>query len=219
MAVPASERRAVLAEFSRLASVELAGLWDNASRYSNDEFPLYITDGYPVIVDPYVEASSLMAAEWFEESDPTSPYIAVTAEPPSVEKLESNARWALTATGDKGLDNLVGSMRRTVFDGSRETTRINVERTNSRWAIDAKPSACTWCRMMATQGAVYRKRASAMASCHDNGNCVALEVRRGKYTPPAHIEKWNGEYVKAVANAGSTEPLAVQAAWRQIANQ
>lgn len=216
MAVSAPERRFLLSQINKLAEAELNQLWGQAERLSDVDFFGFIVQAYPIVVDPYVDMAANLAATWFELSDPTSTYRAVTAPPPPVEKLAKSAEWALKSLGDQGRVNLEGSLNRAVFDGARDTTRINVERTGSRWAIDARPTACPWCRMMATRGAVYRKKATALASCHDNGHCVAIEDRTGDYEPPAHIEKWEDEYLKARANAGSGDPKEIQAAWRQI---
>lgn len=219
MAVSAPERRYLLQQVTRLAEAELNQLWVQAERLSTVEFFEYIVVAYPLVVDPYIDMSATLAATWFEESDPSSRYRAVVAPNPPVERLQANARWALKATGEQGLTDLSGSLNRAVFDGARETTMLNVERTNSRWAVHARPTACPWCRMMATRGAVYKSSATALKACHDNGHCVAMEDRTGDYEPPSYMEQWEDQYLKARANAGSGDPKAIQAAWRQLDNQ
>lgn len=216
MAVSAEERRYLLSQVNRLAEQQLNQLWQQAASLATAEFFAHIVQAYPIVVDPYIDMSADLAATWFELSDPASTYRAVTAPQPPVEKLEASARWALKATGAQGRTDLTGSLNRAVFDGARETTRLNVERTGSKWAVDARPSACPWCRMMATRGAVYKKEATALSACHDNGHCVAIEVRTGDYEPPAHIEQWEDEYAKARADAGTGDTKAIQAAWRQL---
>lgn len=219
MAVSAQERRYLLQQVNRLAETELQQLWSAAERLSTVDFFQYIVGAYPAVVDPYIDMAATLSATWFEESDPESVYRAVLAPNPPVEQLQSNARWALKSPGEQGRTDLSGSMNRVVFDGARETTRVNVEKTNSRWAVDARPTACPWCRMMATRGAVYKAEATALKACHDNGHCVALEDRTGTYQPPSHVEQWEDEYIKARANAGSGDPKQIQAAWRQLLTQ
>lgn len=219
MAVSAPERRYLLQQAVRLAEAELAELWRQAERLSTVEFFQYIVGTYPVVVDPYIDMAANLAATWFEDSDPRSTYRAVMATPPPVEKLQANARWALTSPGQQGLSDLNGSLNRSVFDGARETTLINVERTDSKWAVHARATACPWCRMMATRGNVYKTSANALKACHDNGHCIAVEDRLGDYEPPAYMEQWEDEYLKARANAGSGDPKQIQAAWRQLLNQ
>lgn len=215
MTVSAPERRYLLQEVVRLAEDELTALWAQATRLASTEFATYMVEAYPVLVDPYIAFTASLAAGWFEESDPASSYVAAIAPNPPVEKLSDNAEWALKALGEQGRDNLAYSMNRAVFDGARETTQLNVERTGSLWAVDARPTACPWCRMMVTRGAVYKSEANALKACHDNGHCVAVEDRLGTYEPPSHVEQWEAEYLKARANAGSGDPKAIQAAWRQ----
>lgn len=219
MAVSAQERRYLLQQVNRLAEQDLNSLWSQADRLADTDFFTFIVQAYPLVADPYTDMSANLAATWFELSDETSAYKAITASPPPIDKLEANARWALKATGTQGRTDLTGSLNRAVFDGARETTRVNVIATGSRWAVDARPTACPWCRMMATRGAVYKKEATALSACHDNGHCVAIEDRTGDYEPPSHIEQWEDEYLKARADAGSGDTKAVQAAWRQLLTQ
>ncbi len=220
MAVSAEERRYLLSQTSLLAERDLNGLWSAAAVLASVEFPVFIADAYPKVVDPYISMAATLAATWFELSDPASTYVAALAPLPPAEKLQKSAEWALSQTGDAGRSGLTGSMQRAVFDGARETTRVNVQATNSKWAVDARPQACPWCRMMATRGAVYRSEAGALASCHDHGHCVAMEVRPGQhYSTPDHVQQWDDQYLKARADAGSGDPKAVQAAWRQLLTQ
>lgn len=158
-----------------------------------------------------------LAAAWFELSDPASDYIASTAPLPVAEKLTASAEWGLGATGDAGKARLSGTLQRAVFDGARETTMLNVVQTQSKWAVHARATACPWCRMMATRGAVYKSGAGALAACHDHGHCVAMEIRgEESYNPPDYVSQWDDEYLKARADAGTADPKAIQAAWRQL---
>lgn len=220
MPVAPSERREILDELTAVAGEDLREAWARASVLDTAAFAAFITDAFPEITIPYAEVAATLAATWFELSAPESTYVAVTAPTAPVEKLVKSAQWALSADGADAVPRLRGTLDRTIYDGARETTRINVERTNSRWAVHARPAACPWCRMMATRGAVYKSGASALAACHDNGHCVAIEIRQpGQYTPPSYLEKWDDEYLKARANAGTGDPKAIQAAWRQLDNQ
>jgi transcription elongation factor Elf1 len=217
MAVSAQERLYLLSQVNQLAQTQLNQLWTQADQLSNTEFAAFVVEAFPQIADPFVSMSGQLAASWFELSDPASDYIASVAPLPAVEKLSTSAEWALGATGDAGRDRLSGTLQRAVFDGARDTTMVNVEQTKSRWAVHARATACPWCRMMATRGAVYKSGASALAACHDHGHCVAMEIRGDEtYNPPDYVSQWADEYLKARANAGSGDPKAIQAAWRQI---
>lgn len=209
------ERRNVLVDLAKLAIADLIAVWRRAL-VSDVNFAEFLVDAFPEIATTYASMSAEVAADWFEASDPGSKYVAVVADIPQKRLLRS-AQWALGGDGKVALDRMTGSMQRAVFDGARETTQLNVERTGSRWAVHARAAACPWCRMMATRGSVYKSGATALASCHDNGHCIAVEIRSGSnYEPPSYVEKWDDEYLKARANAGTGDIAAIQAAWRQV---
>lgn len=219
MAVSAQERLYLLSQVNQLAQTQLNQLWAQADQLSNTEFAAFVVAAFPRLADPFVSMTGTLAATWFELSDPASTFVASVAPLPPVEKLASSADWALGAHGGAGKDRLAGTLQRAVFDGSRETTLLNVVQTKSKWAVHARATACPWCRMMATRGAVYKSGATALAACHDHGHCVAMEIRQGQsYSPPDYVSQWDDEYAKARANAGSGDAKAIQAAWRQIAN-
>ncbi len=190
-------------------------MWDRATNLSDIDFASFITDAFSEVVDPYISMAADLAATWFELSAPESAYIATPAPLLPAERLTESALWALTAKGDLGLDRLTGTAQRAVFDGARETTLLNVERTNSRWARHASANACPFCRMLATRGAVYWTKGAAVKS-HDLCHCVAIEDRDGNYQPPPYVEQWNQEYIDARRNAGSGDPKQILAAWRQL---
>lgn len=173
-------------------------------------------DAFGELVDPYHAMAGQLAASWFEEALPSSPYVAVTADPIPVERLQKSARWALGADGDDALNRLEGSLQRAVFDGSRDTTLLNVERTGARWARYASANACAFCRLVATRGATYRSSATAGRGYHDHDRCIAVEDRDGTYEPPDYAQQWEDEYIEARRLSDSGDPKQILAAWRQL---
>lgn len=167
MAVSAVERRYLLSQLSSLAVRDLYSLLDRAKRLSDAEFAAFVVDAFPQLADPYVEMAAQLAADWFEHSDPAGKYVALTADPISRERLEASARWALQSLGTpEGTfqSRLDGALQRAVFDGSRETTLVNVERTGSRWRRDARPDACAFCKMLATRSDYRSEEDAEMVS-------------------------------------------------------
>lgn len=167
MAVSVQERQAQLDELSKSASSDLRELWARAAAtLAAGEFAPFITEAYPELVLPYTSLAAELAATWFELSDPVSDYVAFTAPPIPVERLEKSAEWALGANGEDALSRLDGSAQRAVYDGARETILANVEATNSRWVRVARPDACAFCRMLATRysepSMYYRSREAAV---------------------------------------------------------
>src|SRR6476660_2923695 len=131
MAVSPEERQFLLSQVNRLAANDLRTLWAQADRLTDVEFAAFVAQGFPNVVDPYVAVAADLAATWFEQSDPTSTYRADTAPPIPVERRTESAQRALGAKGDQGLRRLQGTTQRAVFDGARDTTLLNVERTKS----------------------------------------------------------------------------------------
>lgn len=163
MAVSAPERRSLLSELARLAAGDLNKLWRQAAALQKVDFAAFVTTAYPEMADPYTVAAAQLAANWFEESNPESSYVAELASPISQERLTATAQWALGGDGDKALNRLTGSIQRAVFDGARETTMLNVDlEPGTRWAREARPNACAFCRLMSTRGAVYRTERDAL---------------------------------------------------------
>lgn len=212
------ERKFLLDQVAATATSSLAALWARASDLDSAAFYALMVQAFPEFAAPYVELSAQMSATWFELSAPASPYVAVTAPPIPAQRLVSSAEWALGASGEDALARMEGTLQRAVYDGARDTTMVNVERTGSRWARHANPDACAFCRMLATRGAVYRSAESATkeGGWHDHCRCIAVEVREGQtYEPPDYVQEWETEYLKARANAGSGDPQKILAAWRQ----
>lgn len=214
MAVSAPERQYLLGQVSQLAANDLTALWGQAETLSSADFFTYMVQAFPDLVDPYHQAAGQLAATWFEESLPASPYIAKVVEPLTVERLVSSAQWALGADGTKALDRLGGTLQRAVFDGARETTWLNVEATNTAWARYASANACAFCRLLSTRGADYKSQKTAATKVHDHCSCIPVEDRDGSYQPPDYIERWQSEYTTARAESGSGDHKQILASWR-----
>lgn len=228
MAVSAPERQYLLNQLGRLADADLNRLWERAiyltapprslglRRPPSISFGAIIEEGFPEVVDPYYQTAADLAATWFEESLPGSPYIAQPADPLPVDRLVLSARWALRGDGAAGLSRLQGTLQRAVFDGARQTTLLNVTATESKWARYASANACAFCRLLATRGADYRSERTAATDVHDHCSCLPVEDRDNTYQPPEYIEQWQGEYAAARDAAGSGDPTQILAAWRQL---
>lgn len=156
--------RAILAELARRFGEDLNVLWSNASSLSSEEFRALIAEAYPELVLPYSAMASEVGAQWYESTpSDTAGYLVKQADLPTSERLTSSALWALkTGTGDAALPLLGGSGERAIFDGLRDTIDLNVEsEPGAMWARHASANACSFCRVMATRGAVYRSAESA----------------------------------------------------------
>lgn len=216
MPVSPAERQYLLTQVDRLAQQDLDRLWVAASTLSTAEFFSYVRDAFPALVDPYHQTAAQLAATWFEDSLPASTYVAATADPINLERLAKSADWALGATGDAGRLRLSGTLQRAVFDGARDTTLLNVQATDSKWARYASATACAFCRLLATRKGAYRSRNTAATKVHDDCHCLPVEVRTGSYKPPDYVGEWERQYVEARRAAGSGNAKAVLSEMRKL---
>lgn len=177
------------------------------------DFARFIVDGFPDVVDPWSVLAADLSALWFEESLPVP---AVLADPIPLKRLQASAQWALGADGDKALDRLTHTTQRAVYDGARDTTLVNVDRNNLRWARDARADACAFCRMLATRtSALYRSRDTAATKTHTDCHCLPIEVADpDAYELPEHAQRWQQQYLKARADAGTGDTKQIVSAWR-----
>lgn len=164
MAVSIDERRQILAELERQAGAQLVTLWKAAGQVG--DFRGYIIEAFPELAALWADLTASLAATWYEDSLPGSPYIAVPAAAPKVEQMVSSVQWALNV-GDAttGLSLLDGTLQRAVHDAAMRTTEWNTELEGggARWARHASANACKFCRMLATRGAVYHSASLAVA--------------------------------------------------------
>lgn len=182
-----------VAEFQQL----MTGVADHASGEVSslgDDF-----DAYPEMIDPYIAAAGQLTAEWYDSLNP-GVFPVETAPPPARAALLANAYWA--STQPDTTQALSGAAQRQVFGASRDTVLHNAAREKVRFARYASATACPWCRVLATRGAVYHTDASAAAG-HDNCHCIAVPVRSGNpYTPPDYVDTWTDDYEQARREVG-----------------
>lgn len=244
MPVSAAERDYLLAQVDRLAQTDLNNLWRQAESLATVDFFTYVRAAFPEIVDVYHQTAGQLAATWFEQSNPESSYVAQVVEPIVREQLLSSAEWALGGDGTVALDRMSGTLQRGVYNGARDTVVLNAEATGSRWIRVARPTACEFCRLLATktgEDAYTSRRAAEVVvgrrgrprsekktarklgeKYHDFCHCQAVEVRATQTVDEVLndeqrklFRQWTDEYEKAVANAGTTDTKKLLAAWRE----
>ncbi len=163
-------------------------------------------EAYVALIDPYIAASSQVTAEWYHSLDPDKPFAVEPAPPPERSALAANYGWAVTQLDPA--EALSGSANRQVYNTSRATVAHNARRENVRYARQALFNACAWCQMLATRGAVYHTEATAMASGHDDCNCVAVPDRAGSpYVEPDSVKQWLRDYNKAARAESGTDDI------------
>lgn len=164
MTTTASERQRILGQLNILAVEDLVKLWRTASGMDLDSraFRQLIEQAYPDIPTRWGTAASELATQWYDDAAPDLAYRATPAPLHPTEQYAGNARWALGAVGEQALDRLAADLQWSMFDMARSTTELNAgAEPGSRWARYASATACTFCRVMATRGAVYSSEAAA----------------------------------------------------------
>jgi hypothetical protein len=180
----------------------LAGQVSN--RMTQPELLAFVTDAYPALATPYLSASADATAVWYEEQPApvkAAEFVAQPADLTPVDQLAANARWAMLQRDP--VVALQGSSTRAVFDSSRNTVFDNAAREDVRWARHAAPTACGFCRLLATRGAVYRSQSRALRA-HDHCHCLAVPDRDGRYEPPDYVQQWEKDYEAALDDGART---------------
>lgn len=199
----------ILQDLSTITIQQLAELFRQYGDLPN--FGPLLQQAFPEMIAPHTQAAALISAQWYDELSPSSNFHAapIVDLPPA--RIDKTVQWALHAPGDASpLDRLAGSSKRMVMDSSRTTVIGNAKTEGVSWARYASATACEFCRILATRGAVYGSKQSALKS-HDHCRCIATPLRAGQdWTPPAYVAKWEDEYVAAratVSAAGQPQTL------------
>lgn len=161
----------ILGDLSTLAIRDVVELF---RKYGSDpEFASVLLAAFPEVIGPYLQASAMTSAQVYDESAPELEFKATPVPDISAERIAGSVKWALYAPGDaEPVDRLAGAAQRMVFDASRQTMLTNlaaeydvsideVSVPGTRWARHASANACSFCKVMATRGAVYRSEQSA----------------------------------------------------------
>jgi hypothetical protein len=189
-----------------------------------------IEQNYPNAIQPFLGASSGLAAQWYHNQAPNTGFAVRTIAPPPAEQLQANVRWAFsdnpfgTLSQDEAkptkppspFEALSQSANRQVYNANRDTITTNANREKVMYARFAGPTACAFCRILATRGPVYsgkgivtdpqtgqqhmtvighRGTRKPGTDYHDNCKCLAIPVRPGKtYHPPGYVDAWQHDY-------------------------
>jgi len=221
--VEAAQMQGVLARIAHAADVLVARMYQG----SGSDFDALV-DSYAPVLKPFLMAAANVTAEWYHQLSPGSGFPVGLPPLPPDEQLQANARWAIGETlpatnGDEDVfgslsmdpaDRLRGTTERHVYDASRTTVVYNADRENVRYARQARPDACAFCRLLAQRDNLYRTEKSATMvvglrgkprggrplgkQYHDNCHCVAVPVRPGTvYHPPEYVDDWVEQYKRA----------------------
>lgn len=187
----------------------------------------------PLIVGDYVDASSSLALDWYEELRAAAkPRTRFSPSPLAVineDAITSSVAWATSSLYDLGQDLsrltdellerarqeslalLEPILQKDVAAGFRDTIVGNADQDPSAvgWQRFARAGACKFCLMLAARGAVYTESSVDFAA-HTNCHCVAGP----SYDPSAP----RASVIQYVASSRTRTPEQ-QAAVREYLNQ
>jgi len=121
----------------------------------------------------------------------------------------------MTIEGAKsqGLVRVAGALTKLVLSGGRMTitNAVNADRKALGWARATSGDPCTFCRMLASRGPVYKSEKSADFEAHDHDACMPEPVYRGD---PASVgvvaqsDQYLAEYHEAQAWARTSGTMS-----------
>lgn len=151
---------------NRLAIQDLLDVLNVVAGMPPTEGTLYLLDAMPVLVDTYGGEALEYSHDWWADlmDDVESPPV-VTPDLPSAEQIAAQTRWGaaplFTATGDVAV-RLSSVLQQSIFGAQRNTVAENSKLLGTRYARFARGDACSFCRVIASRGAVYGSSARAL---------------------------------------------------------
>lgn len=181
-----------------------------------------------MVIEQYGEVSATLAADFYETqreaAEVTSPFRAELADPPPREQSEASLRWASkdvwqargqTAVLDEAQRRGESVAQKLVADQGRDTIRraVRADRDAAAFARAAALGACSFCKLMASRGAVYATAESAgrdaneqftgsvsVVKFHDNCHCTIIPVFRGqRFELSPQAAEWDRVYQEYAA--------------------
>lgn len=241
-----SEFQGLLAGLAADLGTKVDRLAPQVARLGQAERLAFITDAYPALAVPYLSAAADATAVWYDEQPVDLDARPFTAEPAALlpdEQLAASGRWAMLQANPAAA--LKGTATRSVLAAQRDTVIVNAGREGVRWARHASPTACGFCRMLATRseeylykssGVVFDKELGAYRTkvigkrgrtrgkrklgdrYHDNCHCIAVPVRDNNFQPAPHVAQWEADY-RAALKTGATSAKQIALGMEDVAAQ
>ncbi|NIL86524.1 hypothetical protein RhoFasGS6_03928 [Rhodococcus fascians] len=158
-----------LSELSTLSVNDVAAVWRSIYDQTGDAIAIRdaLLSSFPDLLVPYEAAAAEITADFYDGLSPRSRFRAQPSDTSKVSALESSVRWAMSPLFTPGSDTsplslLTGVAQRSVFNASRRTMVANAEaEQGTTYARYASKTACEFCRLLATRGAVYASEHAA----------------------------------------------------------
>jgi hypothetical protein len=172
-----------------------------------------------LVVAPYSQTSAALAAEFYdaqrEAAGVPGPFTVPLADPPPEEQTTASLRWATKDLWPRVPDDATPAQlepmdvrldqaekkaeqvaQKLVADTGRGTVQAAVrqDRQATAWARSAARGACSFCKLLASRGAVYGED-TADFRAHDGCHCGVIPVFRGqRFELSPHAREWERLY-------------------------
>lgn len=155
-----------------------------------------LADTITRVVMPIVDLAAVLTAHWYTNLDLASKFNpSDTQTAVSAGRINYTLGWVFGQHGEvTPADRMVGAFQRMVFDASRNVVVSNAKREGVPWFRDARPDACSFCRLLTVDPHAYHGKYVEMPSHNHDCRCLAV-VSRGDniYRPPAYVDEWRRE--------------------------
>lgn len=233
------EYRRLLREINRLAQTDLVGLWSLLDQGDKDLLFRGLQEGVPEIVAAYRSLAADVSTDFYAlQNLQPSRTAVVQASALNMEQLEESLRWAVYSTSPEILGLVSGIVQKQVVDGSRAVGMRSLADSGRRWVRAAHPSACAFCRMLATRGLDGHGGYSSKAAASSVGggarrakkgrarpvggkfhaNCMCVPVLADAYQIPDYVSEWEQEYKDAFTAAGGGNTKAILSEMRALSS-
>lgn len=222
------QHRDAVASLVVLAQADLASTMADVDLENARQVAAVVRDLFPALAELYVPAVSAVAADWYDdlraEAAVASTFAAEVLAQPDADNLQDAIGDMLAPlftaerpTAQQTVNRLDGLAETLVGTVDRQTVQANAAGDPARpvYARHASANACTFCQMLATRGADYASKQSALRvvlgrgtrklgeKFHDWCRCTAVpEWQPGTYEEAPYVATWREAYKDATKELG-----------------
>ncbi|MFD7861862.1 hypothetical protein [Streptomyces sp. NPDC059783] len=173
------------------------------------------------VIDQYARVSAALGAEFYDGQRAAAGvpdgFTVPVADPPPPEQTEASLRWASKDVWERDPDDPATTdaqreplevrldqaekkaeavAQKLVTDTGRGTVQeaVRQDRQATAWARAAALGACSFCKVLASRGAVYKQNTAGFQA-HDGCHCGVIPVFRGqRFELSSHAAEWERLY-------------------------
>lgn len=173
MATPAETAQAAQTAVTAALGTGLTAAWARFDPSNPSQSMPGLMLAVTALVHRYGLASATLAAHTYQAQRMAAgiggPFRVAPAPLPPAEQIGATVGWATTPlraerpNPDLARTQLAGAVDRLVLDVGRRTLvdAVQADRQAKGWARVTRPGACSFCRLLATRGAVYKTESTA----------------------------------------------------------